>query len=78
MVGADVVKNEITAHGMAVLQYIPDAQTILKLVDRIPRLYCSETGGIDFAMNTVCAAGTGSFLDRQAARLAYPFRNSEP
>ena len=23
----------------------------------------------DFAMNTVCAAGTGSFLDRQAARL---------
>ena len=23
----------------------------------------------DFAMNTVCAAGTGSFLDRQAERL---------
>ena len=23
----------------------------------------------DFAMNTVCAAGTGSFLDQQAARL---------
>ena len=31
MVGADVVKNEITAHGMAVLQYIPDAQTILEI-----------------------------------------------
>jgi len=25
-----------------------------------------------FAMNTVCAAGTGSFLDRQAARLEIP------
>jgi len=24
---------------------------------------------VDFAMNTVCAAGTGSFLDQQAARL---------
>jgi len=26
----------------------------------------------DFAMNTVCAAGTGSFLDQQAARLHIP------
>ena len=28
----------------------------------------------DFAMNTVCAAGTGSFLDRQAARLNIPIQ----
>lgn len=41
MVNADVVKNEITAHGMAVLQYIPDAQTILEIGGRIPKLYCS-------------------------------------
>ncbi|MBC7348132.1 MAG: 2-hydroxyglutaryl-CoA dehydratase, partial [Clostridia bacterium] len=27
---------------------------------------------VDFAMNTVCAAGTGSFLDQQAARLNIP------
>ena len=26
----------------------------------------------DFSMNTVCAAGTGSFLDQQAARLNIP------
>jgi activator of 2-hydroxyglutaryl-CoA dehydratase len=26
----------------------------------------------DFAMNTVCAAGTGSFLDQQASRLGIP------
>jgi len=25
----------------------------------------------DFAMNTLCAAGTGSFLDQQASRLGF-------
>jgi len=29
----------------------------------------------DFAMNTVCAAGTGSFLDQQAARLNIPIED---
>src|SRR5690554_243936 len=31
IVGCDVVKNEITAHGTAVLHYIPDAKTILEI-----------------------------------------------
>lgn len=29
----------------------------------------------DFAMNTVCAAGTGSFLDHQAQRLGVPIQD---
>jgi predicted CoA-substrate-specific enzyme activase len=32
----------------------------------------------DFAMNTVCAAGTGSFLDQQAARLNIPIEEFGP
>ncbi|HHU77643.1 MAG: acyl-CoA dehydratase activase [Caldicoprobacterales bacterium] len=75
MVGADVVKNEITAHGMAVLQYIPDAQTILEIGGQDSKIILLRNGVVsDFAMNTVCAAGTGSFLDRQAARLGIPIQ----
>ena len=32
----------------------------------------------DFAMNTVCAAGTGSFLDQQAGRLNIPIEDFGP
>jgi predicted CoA-substrate-specific enzyme activase len=75
MVNADVVKNEITAHGMAVLQYIPDAQTILEIGGQDSKIILLRNGVVaDFAMNTVCAAGTGSFLDRQAARLNIPIQ----
>lgn len=73
LVGADVVKNEITAHGIAVLHYIPDAQTILEIGGQDSKIILLRNGVVsDFAMNTVCAAGTGSFLDRQAARLDVP------
>ncbi len=73
IVGCDVVKNEITAHGTAVLHYIPDAKTILEIGGQDSKIILLRNGVVsDFAMNTVCAAGTGSFLDRQAARLGVP------
>lgn len=75
LVDADVIKNEITAHGMAVLQFIPDAQTILEIGGQDSKIILLRNGVVsDFAMNTVCAAGTGSFLDRQAARLNVPIQ----
>lgn len=75
MVSADVVKNEITAHGTAVLNFIPDAQTILEIGGQDSKIILLRNGVVsDFAMNTVCAAGTGSFLDRQAARLGIPIQ----
>ena len=73
IVGADAVKNEITAHGMAVRTFIPDARTILEIGGQDSKIILMRNGVVsDFAMNTVCAAGTGSFLDRQAARLEVP------
>ncbi len=75
LVDADVVKNEITAHGMAVLHCVPDAQTILEIGGQDSKIILLRNGIVtDFAMNTVCAAGTGSFLDRQAARLNIPIQ----
>ncbi|MCG8499630.1 MAG: acyl-CoA dehydratase activase [Firmicutes bacterium] len=73
MVGADVVKNEITAHAVAALNHCPDARTILEIGGQDSKIIIIREGIVyDFAMNTVCAAGTGSFLDRQAARLNIP------
>ncbi len=70
IVGADLVKNEITSHAVAALQYIPEVQTIIEIGGQDSKIIIVREGiVIDFGMNTVCAAGTGSFLDHQALRL---------
>lgn len=70
IVGADIVKNEITAHGIAALSFVNGVRTILEIGGQDSKIILLKNNVIsDFAMNTVCAAGTGSFLDRQAARL---------
>ncbi len=73
MIGADIIKNEITAHAVAALKLVPDVRTILEIGGQDSKMIVINNGIVtDFAMNTVCAAGTGSFLDRQAARLDIP------
>jgi predicted CoA-substrate-specific enzyme activase len=76
IVGADVVKNEITAHAVAVSHMVPNAQTILEIGGQDSKIIILRNGiAVDFAMNTVCAAGTGSFLDQQASRLDIPIED---
>ncbi len=71
--GADVVKNEITAHAVAAQRIVPGVKTVLEIGGQDSKIIILRNGVVyDFAMNTVCAAGTGSFLDRQAARLGVP------
>ncbi len=73
LLGADVVKNEITAHAVAARRLYPNVRTILEIGGQDSKIILMRNGIVyDFAMNTVCAAGTGSFLDRQAARLEIP------
>mgnify|MGYP001216083247 FL=1 len=70
LIGADVVKNEITCHAIAALDYNPETRTVLEIGGQDSKIIIIRDGiVVDFAMNTVCAAGTGSFLDRQALRL---------
>ncbi|HEX3015474.1 MAG TPA: acyl-CoA dehydratase activase [Desulfobacteria bacterium] len=70
VLGADVVKNEITAHAVAASSLVPGVQTILEIGGQDSKIIILRNGVVsDFAMNTVCAAGTGSFLDQQAGRL---------
>lgn len=72
LVGADVVKNEITAHARAVAEIDPEIRTVIEIGGQDSKIIIMEDGMVsDFAMNTVCAAGTGSFLDRQAARMGF-------
>lgn len=71
--GADVVKNEITAHAVAASYLVPGVQTVVEIGGQDSKIIILREGMVaDFAMNTVCAAGTGSFLDQQAARLNIP------
>lgn len=73
LVGADSVKNEITAHAIAASAVVPGVNTILEIGGQDSKIIILRQGVVsDFAMNTVCAAGTGSFLDQQAARLNIP------
>ena len=70
IVGADLVKNEITSHAVAALHYDPEVQTVFEIGGQDSKIIIIRDGVVtDFGMNTVCAAGTGSFLDHQALRL---------
>ncbi len=73
IVGADIMKNEITAHAAAACHVVPEVKTILEIGGQDSKIILMENGIVcDFSMNSVCAAGTGSFLDRQASRLEIP------
>lgn len=79
LLGADVIKNEITAHAIAAVTEEPRVRTILEIGGQDSKMIWLQNGVIrDFAMNTVCAAGTGSFLDRQAGRLGIAIEELGP
>ncbi|MEW5911005.1 MAG: acyl-CoA dehydratase activase [Thermodesulfobacteriota bacterium] len=69
-IGADIVRNEITAQATAAAHIDPEVDTIFEIGGQDSK-YISLDGGaiVDFMMNKVCAAGTGSFLEEQAEKL---------
>lgn len=70
MLEANIVKNEITAHAIGTLSRHKDVKTIIEIGGQDSKIILIENGiVIDYAMNTLCAAGTGSFLSSQAKRL---------
>ena len=76
MLGANVVKNEIIAHAIGTLNFYPNVRTILEIGGQDSKIILLRNGIItDYAMNTLCAAGTGSFLSSQAKRLGVDINN---
>ena len=70
-IGADIAKNEITAHATAAANVNKNVDTIFEIGGQDSKFTRLENGAIvDFAMNKVCAAGTGSFLEEQAEKLS--------
>ena len=73
VIGGDIAKTEIIAHAVGAQSEYPDVRTILEIGGQDSKIIILRDGIIvDFAMNSICAAGTGSFLDHQAARLGLP------
>ncbi len=73
IVGADLVKNEISCHARAASHLFPDVGTLIDIGGQDSKIVFFRDGyPTGFNMNTVCAAGTGSFLDHQSARLGIP------
>jgi len=70
-IGADIAKNEITAHATGAAFIDPEVDTIFEIGGQDSKYISLENGAIvDFTMNKVCAAGTGSFLEEQAQKLS--------
>lgn len=70
MLNADIIKNEITAHAIGTMSVFPDVKTIFEIGGQDSKIIIIDDGIVtDYAMNTLCAAGTGSFLSSQALRL---------
>ena len=73
IVGADLIKNEITAHAKGVTHFVPEARTVIEIGGQDSKIIILENGVVvDFALNYLCSAGTGAFLDAQAFRLGIP------
>lgn len=70
LIGADVVRDEITAQARAATAWVPEADTVFEIGGQDSKYISLRDGKVvDFQMNKICAAGTGSFVEEQAARM---------
>lgn len=70
LIGADVVRDEITAQARAATAWVPKADTVFEIGGQDSKYISLRDGQVvDFQMNKICAAGTGSFVEEQAARM---------
>jgi len=76
-VGADLIKNEITAQTRAAAEVDPEAD-IIEIGGQDSKLVIKRNGVVvDYQMNKACAAGTGSFIDELAEMLGVRVTNGE-
>jgi predicted nucleotide-binding protein (sugar kinase/HSP70/actin superfamily) len=76
-IGADLVKNEITAQTRCAAEIDPHAD-IIEIGGQDSKLVLKRKGiVIDYQMNKACAAGTGSFIDELAEMLEVKVTNGD-
>ncbi len=77
MIGADLIKNEITAQTRAAAEIDAEAD-IIEIGGQDSKLVIKRNGVVvDYQMNKACAAGTGSFIDELAEMLGVSVNNGE-
>ena len=70
ILNADIVLDEITAHARSAIHLNPEIDTIIEIGGQDAKFTVLRDGEVVFSqMNAVCAAGTGSFIEEQAAKL---------
>lgn len=76
-IGADLIKNEITAQTRAAVEIDPEAD-IIEIGGQDSKLVIKRNGVVvDYQMNKACAAGTGSFIDELAEMLGVSVNNGD-
>ena len=76
-IGADLVKNEITAQTRGAAEIDPEAD-IIEIGGQDSKLVIKRKGVVvDYQMNKACAAGTGSFIDELADMLGVKVTNGD-
>jgi predicted CoA-substrate-specific enzyme activase len=79
VVDADIYETELDAHAEATMHLVPGVQVIFDIGGQDSKVMYIEDGVLDDAgMNKKCGAGTGAFLDAQAARLGIPIEEFGP
>ena len=80
LIGGEYI-NEIVAQSTSVATLHPEVKTVIEMGGEDSKLIFMEEGEggssrlSEFEMNTLCAAGTGSFLDQQANRIGVNIEN---
>ena len=70
IINADLFIDEITSHARAASELNPLTDTIIEIGGQDAKFTLMNNGSVTFSqMNSVCAAGTGSFLHEQARKL---------
>ncbi len=79
MMGADAIRDEITAQARAATHWVPEADTVFEIGGQDSKYISLKNGQVaEFQMNKICAAGTGSFVEEQAARMGIPLAEFGP
>jgi predicted CoA-substrate-specific enzyme activase len=70
IIGTDLALDEISAHARAAAQLAEGIDTIIEIGGQDAKFTTLRQGAVTFSrMNSVCAAGTGSFIEEQAQKL---------
>ena len=79
MIGADAVRDEITSQAEGAVHCVPDADTVFEIGGQDSKYIHLQNGEVsEFQMNKICAAGTGSFIEEQTARMGIPVTEFGP